>query len=527
MTAILDENLYLGIELGSTRIKCCLINGSGNSVATGVYNWNNAYENNFWTYDLNQALFGVGQCYLDLKKKVRLTYGKTITKLSGIGISAMMHGLIALDDNNRLLTPFRTWRNNHTEKVAEELSKSLNFNIPARWSVSHLYYAIKNHEPFVEDIAKITTLSSYVHEKLTNKSYIGKNDASGMFPLSQDGKYNQKFIEIVDAMFLKEECSLKIENVLPKIVSCGQPSGKLTPEGALLLDPEGDLLPGVVFCAPEGDAATGMVSTNSITPRSGNVSAGTSIFGTFVLDKTMAKAYPEIDIVVTPDGKDVAMIHCNNCTSGINQCVELVNETLKEFGIWKNENEVFETLLKNAMNYEGKFSHIACYNYLSGENITKVEDGALLLAVSPTGKLNMQNLMLAQLFASFATFSIGMDILKEEGIDFDNIYVHGGIFKTKGIGQKVFASVINKKISLNEEASEGGPWGMALLSMYNNYSNSMDLGKFLEEKIFKNNKITVEEPQDNLTNMYKEYKESFLNCLNAEKIIGKELSKKC
>jgi len=524
---ILEGDIFLGIELGSTRIKCCLIDDLGNCLETGTYQWDNRYEDGFWTYDLSQGLFGIGQCYLDLKKKIALTHGVKLKKISGIGISAMMHGLIALDGNNRLLTPFRTWRNNNTEAVAKELSELLNFNIPARWTVAHVGYAVKNHESFAEKIKKVTTLASYVHEKLTGLSCIGPNDASGMFPVSDGEHYDPEMIQKVNLFFADHGSALRIEEILPLIAACGIPMGTLTAEGALILDPEGDLLPGVRFVAPEGDAATGMVATNTIKPQSSNISAGTSIFGTFVLDKPLKQAYSEVDIVASPEGKTVAMIHCNNCTSGINATVNLVDETLRLFGIWKDPNEIYRVLFESAMDYQGDFKDLVCYNYLSGENITAVDNGAMLLASSPNATLTMPNIMMAQLFASFATFALGMDILRKEKCTVRDIFVHGGMFKTKNIAQKVFASILNQDISVNQAASEGGAWGMALLALYAKYKDRYSLADYLDQIVFQNASVAIEKPDPEIARKFQEFKHAFVACLPAERMIGKELSSPC
>jgi Sugar (pentulose and hexulose) kinases len=523
MEKLLPENLYLGIELGSTRIKCALIDEFGNNLENGVFNWENTYLDGNWTYDLNQALYGVGQCYLDLKKNILLKYGKKLTSLKTIGISAMMHGLIVEDENNRLLTPFRTWRNTYTEEVANELSSELNFNIPARWTLSHLYYAIKNKEPFIEHISKVSTLASYIHKKLTNTYCIGKDDASGVFPLENGKTYNPKYIKKVDSLFSKLGCNLKIENVLPPIIDCGLNAGALSPEGALILDPDGDLVPGIPFVAPEGDAATGMVSTNAIKVKSGNISAGTSIFGSFVLSELPKTFHREIDIVNTPDGKVVAMVHCNNCSSGLNECVSLINDTLHKFGVWKSENEIFETILNSALTYKGSLKHLVTYNYLSGENITHIQDGAMLIAHSNETSLSIDKVILSQLFSSFITLSLGLDILKNEGLEFNDIYVHGGIFKTKGVAQKVFASSIDEKIIVNSEAAEGGAWGMALLALYHHYQKDYSLEDYLMKIIFKDTKTTIEYPDTNLKKLFNQFKVTYLSCLEAEKLLGEKI----
>ena len=522
-TVLSTKKLYLGVELGSTRIKCCLINENGNTISSGIYNWENEYIDGYWTYLLDEAIYGIGQCYLDMKNKFTLAYGFNITHLDGIGVSAMMHGLIALDNANRLLTPFRTWRNNNTIECAKELSDLLHFNIPARWSISHLYYSIKNKESFVPNIAKITTLASYIHQKLCGVSTIGTNDASGILPVDENGEYNQKFIDLINQKFLEHNCSLNLHSILPSISQVGTPCGVLSPEGATILDPEGDLLPGCPLCPPEGDAATGMISTNSIATRSANISAGTSIFGSFVLDKPLTAYHPEIDVVVTPDCKTVAMIHCNNGTGGINALIKLVDETLKAFGVWKDELEIYDTLFQSAINYKGDLKHMVSYNYVSGENLTDIKYGSLMLATSPEGNLTLGSVVLMQLFSSFITFSLGVDILKREGYSFENIFAHGGIFKTKVVAQKILASVLDQPVSINEAASEGGAWGMAVLALYLEHSKQMSLEEYLKTIIFNDYHIKTEKADEHFKHIFNQYKKNFLACLPAERKLGEEL----
>lgn len=519
------EKLYLGIELGSTRIKCSLIDKFGQSVATGVSEWDNQFINNFWTYDLNDSLDLISKAYLDLKDNYEKVRGAKLKKISCIGISAMMHGLIALDKNGKLLTPFRTWRNNNTAECAEELSRLLGFNIPARWSISHLYYCIKNNEEFVHDIASIDTLASFVHSKLTKERCIGVDDASGMFPLDDKGNYNKEYLSKVNDLFASYGFNKKVEDLLPKIVPVGEVAGLLKEEGCSILDIEGHLTPGIPFCPPEGDAGTGMIATNSIKVKCGNISAGTSIFGNFVLEKALPNWYPEIDIVNTSDGNYVAMVHCNNCNSSINTTYELVRDVLNTFNVRMNTDEIFATLFNTSLSSIESLEGFTMCNYLSGENITKVDDGAMYLAWSKKSKLNLSNLVVSSVFASFVTLSLGLDILVKEGLELEDVYAHGGIFKTRGGSQKLLAAVLDRPVYVNAQASEGGAWGMALLALYVDYKNKYSLVDYLDKVIFKNSQNIVERPEMKFKKMFKDYKETFARCLEAERILGKELNR--
>ena len=518
------KKLYLGIELGSTRIKCSLIDVFGNNIANGVSEWDNKFLDNYWTYDLDESLDLIGKAYLDLKKNYELKFQEKLSNIKCIGISAMMHGLIALDKDGNLLTPFRTWRNNNTKECAEELSELLGFNVPARWSISHLYYCIKNNEEFVHEIDRIETLASYIHNRLTSSRGIGIDDASGMFPIDEDGQYHKGYLKKVNELFKQYGFNKKVEDLLPKIVEVGNEAGKLTFEGASILDFEGHLVPGIPLCPPEGDAGTGMVATNSIKVRSGNISAGTSIFGNFVLEKPLPNWYPEIDVVNTPDGSYVAMVHCNNCNSSINLCYDLVKDILNTFNVRLSADEIYSTIFNKAMNNIETLKGFTMCNYLSGENITDVSDGVMLVSWSKDSKLDLSNLVVASVFSSFVTLSIGLDILIKEGLSLDDIYVHGGIFKTRGAAQRILSSVLERRVLLNDQASEGGAWGMALLALYVDYKNEYSLGEYLDKVVFKNSSNIIETPDPKFIEMFKEYKETFIKCLEAERILGKELN---
>lgn len=519
------ENLYLGIELGSTRIKCSLIDEAGTPIARGIYGWENVLNQGFWSYDLNAAMLGIGKCYLDMKHQYETKTKRKLTTIRGIGISAMMHGFIALDKENHLLTPFRTWRNNHTEDCAKELSTILNFHIPARWSIAHLYYALKKEEDFALKIDHMETLASFVHYQLTGKRAIGVNDASGIFPLDEQANYHQEYLHTTQLLLQKYQFSKPLETVFPPIISVGEQTGRLTLQGAKILDPEGDLEPGSILCPPEGDAGTGMISTNTVRPGTANISCGTSIFGSFVLPFPLHKGYPEIDMVHTPDGHPVAMIHGNNCTSAIDACYHVVQDILKTFGVVKAPDTIYEILFKTAMQSKADFKDMVLYNYLSGENITQVKEGALLLAKKGTNLLDISSIMLSAIFSSFVTFSIGMDVLQKEKVTMKEVYAHGGIFETKGCAQEILASILKQEVSVIKEISEGGAWGMAILALYTHYKEKFSLHAFLDQIVFKNKEKNRAYPNSALTQQFQTYKENVISCLEAERIIGRELMK--
>lgn len=517
----------LGIELGSTRIKCCLVSANGQLLSSGIYEWENKFVDNFWTYDLEEAIRGVGQCYLQMKRSVFDRYGVVLTTLGSIGVSGMMHGLLPLDKNGGLLVPFRTWRNNNAEAVSQELSQYLGFNIPARWSLAHLYYSVKRREPYLSKLSSLTTIAGYVSRRLCGVNALGLNDASGMFPIDKTGSYDKAKVEKVDALFLKEGSSLRVESLLPPIAEVGTSIGTLSKEGAALLDPEGDLLPGVLMCPPEGDSATGMVATNCIRPKTGNISVGTSVFGSFVLEEPLSKWRNEIDVLTTPTNKTVAMIHCNNCTCGIDAFVTSVRDSLALFNVSVSDRVLYEKLFKSALKSDKDSGKLLFYNYLSGENITAVEHGTMLLSVSPESRANIPNMMLTQFFSAFASFVLGMRLLSQENVTIDKITVHGGLFKTPVVAQKVFASILNEPLEVNDMASEGGAWGMALLALYHRYHKQMSLSSFLDEIVFKASTRVVEEPDPGLHQRFLAFLEVYEKCLYVERALGKELNSAC
>lgn len=468
--------MYLGIELGSTRIKSVLIDAENyQPVAVGGHNWENRLENGVWTYHLSDIWQGIAASYADLKK----SYGKKITSLSGIGVSAMMHGYLPINKDGDLMTEFRTWRNTSTGEAAEILRNRFGHNIPLRWSIAHLYQAILNGESHVNDIDLITSLAGYVHLKLTGEKVLGIGDASGIFPVdSAVGNYNASMVDSFDELIADKKFKWKLTDIMPRALNAGTEAGKLTAEGAKLLDPSGDLQAGVPFCPPEGDAGTGMVATNSVAVRTGNISAGTSIFAMAVLEKPLSKVYPELDIVMTPDGKPVAMVHCNNGTSDLDGWVQVFSEIS---GI--PASRLYEKLYKSALEGDADGGGLVACNYLSGEHSTGFEEGRPLFVRLPDSKFTMANFARTMLMSSMASLKMGMGILADENVKLDRLLGHGGIFKTKGVAQKIMAGALNTPIAVMETAGEGGAWGIALLAAYMG-SSTIAFDEFLNKKVF-------------------------------------------
>lgn len=479
---------YLGIEFGSTRIKAVVCDEAGNVLAIGGFGWENSLKDGIWTYSEEEIFAGLKACYSDMAKDIKEKYGIAVTSFAGIGISAMMHGYLSFDNTDKLLVPFRTWRNTITGEAAEILTKEFNYNIPQRWSISHLYQAMLNKEEHVKDIDFFTTLAGFVHYKLTGRKVLGVGDASGMFPIDmKTGTYDENMIAKFDALAKDTALSKGLKDLLPEVLSAGENAGILTAEGAALLDESGNLKAGIPLCPPEGDAGTGMVATNSVKVRTGNISAGTSVFAMVVLEKDLSKVYPEIDLVTTPDGALVGMVHCNNCTSEINNWVKVFKEFQELMGAPVDMNELYTKLYSVALEGDADCGGLTLFNYLSGEPVTGFEEGALLLARKAEDKLSLANLMRANLYSAMAALKIGLDLmLKEEGVKVDEMYGHGGYFKTKGVGTKIAAAAINAPVSVMETASEGGAWGIALLAAYMDNKNGMSLSEYLSAKIFNN-----------------------------------------
>ncbi len=494
---IVNGKTSLGIEFGSTRIKGVLIGEDYSVIASGEYDWENKLENNIWTYHLDDIFKGLQDCYASLKQNVEKQYGVELTTIGSIGFSAMMHGYMAFDKDGELLVPFRTWRNTITQEASTKLTELFEYNIPQRWSIAHLYQAILNGEEHVSKIAYQTTLAGFIHWKLTGEKVLGVGEASGMFPIDTKTKdFNQEMIEKFNNQIADKHFPWKLQEIFPKVLVAGQDAGKLTEEGAKLLDVSGKLKAGIPLCPPEGDAGTGMMATNSIRVRTGNVSAGTSVFAMIVLENELKKVYPQIDLVTTPDGSLVGMVHCNNCTSDLNAWVNLFKEFAQKFGITVDMNQLFSTLYNAALEGEADCGGLLAYNYFSGEHITGFEEGRPLFVRKPDSNFNLANFMRTHLFTSLGALKTGLDILlKEEGVQVDKILGHGGLFKTKGVGQSILAGAINAPVAVMNTAGEGGAWGIALLAMYLRY-NQVSLDEYLSERVFKDQESTVIEPDE-------------------------------
>ena len=465
---------YLGIELGSTRIKAVLIGEDYAPVASGEHDWDNRLENGYWTYRLEDAWDGLRDAYAKLSEDFRGKFGKPLSRVDGLGISGMMHGYLAFDKDGKQLALFRTWRNTTTERAACLLTEALRFNIPQRWSVAHLYQAMLDGEPHVKDIAYLTTLAGYVHWILTGVKAVGIGEASGMFPIS-----GQDYDGTMLARF-QEMAGIDLRAILPQVLLAGDGAGTLTASGAMLLDPSGTLEAGIPMCPPEGDAGTGMVATNSVAERTGNVSAGTSVFAMVVLEKPLANLHTEIDMVTTPSGKPVAMVHCNSCTSDLDAWARLLGEAASMMGAGFTKPELYDALYNAALEGAPDGGGMLSYNYYSGEPITGLDRGLPLFVRRPDSALRLGNFMRVQLYGCIATLRLGMDILTEkEHVTLDTLWGHGGLFKTKHVGQRLMASALNVPVAVMETASEGGAWGIALLAAYAAARPNMPLEAFL------------------------------------------------
>ncbi len=482
-----NSKTFLGIELGSTRIKAVLVDEHHTPIAAGGYDWENQFIDGIWTYSMDEVWQGLQACFQNLCADVKDKYQVLQRTVGALGISGMMHGYLPLDRDGNLLAPFRTWRNTITGEAAEKLTELFQFNIPQRWSVAHLYQAILNEEPHVKDIAFLTTLAGYVHWKLTGQKVMGVGEASGMFPInSQTDDYDEKMLVQFDQLDEVKAFPWKISDILPNVLVAGDPGGVLSEEGANLLDPTGKLEPGIPLCPPEGDAGTGMVATNAIAPRTGNVSAGTSIFAMIVLEKALSKVYPEIDMVTTPAGMPVAMVHTNNGTTDLNAWVELFGEFAELLDVKIGQSRLFETLYQQALKGDADGGDLLAYNTISGEHITHLAEGRPLFLRKPNSKFSLANFMRVHLFASLGAMRIGLDILfDQEQVEIDKILGHGGFFKTEEVGQRMMAAAMKVPVSVMETAGEGGAWGMALLAAFLvQRSGSERFASYLENKVF-------------------------------------------
>ena len=510
----------LGIELGSTRIKAVLIDPTTSlTIATGGHDWENKLENGIWTYHLDDVAAGFADSYLNLKNNVLKKFGLTLTKVGAIGVSAMMHGYLAFDKQNNLLTPFRTWRNTIARDASAKLTDAFQFNIPERWSIAHLYQSVQAKDEHVKNLDFFTTLAGYIHWKLTGCKVLGVGDASGMFPIdSQINSFNEDYIKIFNDLCKKDGFDLDLSSLLPKVLVAGDDAGTLTKEGALFLDPQGDLQPGIPLCAPEGDAGTGMVATNSVGVRTGNVSAGTSIFAMIVLEKALKKLHREIDNVTTPVGSQVAMVHANNCTSDLNAWVGLFDDFAKSAGLNLSPDELFGLLYNKALKATPDCDGIVSYGYYSGEFITKLEEGRPLMLRTPNSEFNVGNLMRSNLNSSLGAIRLGMNILTdEEQVKIDKLLGHGGLFKTPVVGQTIMADALNTPVWVMETAGEGGSWGMAVLANYLiNKDNGETLPDFLDNKVFKDSKGVKITPDKEGVDGFNEYIKNYVSCLKVE-----------
>ncbi|AEC01569.1 xylulokinase [Parasphaerochaeta coccoides] len=510
----------LGIELGSTRIKAMLVDERGTPLASGGYTWENRFINGYWTYAMEDVTHGLQVCYASLKKDVKEKYGIILTSVGAIGISGMMHGYLAFDVHDNLLVPFRTWRNTTTTEASTRLSQLFGCNIPLRWSISHLYQAILDKEPHVPHIARITTLSGYVHHRLTGRKVLGVGDASGMFPIdSEAGTYNARMVDAFTALTAGYGFPWKFENIFPTVLTAGESAGFLTEDGARFLDPEGDLTAGIPFCPPEGDAGTGMTATNSVRPATGNISAGTSIFAMVVLQRPLAGFHREIDVVTTPAGVPVAMVHCNNGTGDIDGWVNLFGQMLECAGASVPKHKLYDVFYGKALEGDEDYGGLAACNYMAGEPVANVESGRPLFVRVPGARFTVENFCRVHLFSAMAPLRMGMDILmKEEKVQLERLWAHGGFFKTEKVGQKIAASALGIDVSVTQTASEGGAWGMALLASYMLKKNLGEkIEEYLDRKIFSDADVKSEAPDSELTKAFDAFMEQYPKVLEVER----------
>ena len=518
-TVIQAGKAILGIEFGSTRIKAVLIDEKNNPIAQGSHQWENKLVNGLWTYSIDDIWGGLQDCYSNLRSNVIEQYGIEIESLAAIGISAMMHGYMPFDKKQNILAPFRTWRNTNTAQAAAELSKLFVYNIPLRWSISHLYQAILNGEEHVKDIDFLTTLAGYIHWQLTGKKVLGVGDASGMIPVDPKTKtYDATMVEKFDKLIASKGFGWKLLDILPESLPAGADAGVLTEEGARKLDVSGHLKAGIPLCPPEGDAGTGMVATNAVKQRTGNVSAGTSSFSMIVLEKELSKPHEVIDMVTTPDGSLVAMVHCNNCTSDINAWVNLFKQYQELLGVPVDMKQTFRVLFETALTGDADCGGILTYNYISGEPVTGFAEGRPLVVRSANDKFNLANFMRANIYASIGVLKVGNDILlNEEKVKVDRITGHGGLFTVKGVGQRMLAAALNSPISVMETAGEGGAWGIALLAGFLvNNTKRLTLPDYLDEVVFAGNTGTEIAPTPEEVAGFNTYIENYKACLPIE-----------
>lgn len=515
--AICRGQTALGIELGSTRIKAVLIDQHHNCLAQGAFNWENQFENGLWTYHLEDVIFGLRRCYADLKRDVREKYGEELTVIGAIGISGMMHGYLPLDLNGKQLAPFLTWRNTNTTVSAQTLTKLFQFNIPLRWSIAQLYQAILNRESHVEKIDYLTTLAGYVHYLLSGERVVGVGEASGMFPIDPEVMdYDEDLVRKFDLLTNEYRYSWKLRDILPKVLLAGMDAGVLTPEGALLLDPEGHLQAGIPMAPPEGDAGTGMVATNSVAVGTGNVSAGTSIFSMVVLEKPLSRLYKDIDIVTTPNGHPVAMVHCNNGTSELDAWMQLFRQVLSVSGAKYPEDELYSRLFRESLMGAPDCDGLLLYNYVSGEPVTGFVDGRPLLVRRQSTSFSLANLMRSHIYSVLASLSVGMQILYDENVRIFRLTGHGGLFRTPGVAQHYLAAAMKSPVTVMATAGEGGPFGMAVLVAYRLWGENCSLDDYLENRVFAEVECVINAPEKSQIEGFSKYLEQYKTCLPVE-----------
>ncbi|MET0866280.1 MAG: FGGY-family carbohydrate kinase [Nakamurella sp.] len=517
---ITDGRTALGIELGSTRIKAVLIGADHEPLAVGGHTWENQFVDRLWTYSIESVWAGLQDCYASLAADVQEKYGVQLTTVGGIGVSAMMHGYLALDSAGELLTPFRTWRNTNTGPAVERLSELFEYNIPHRWSIAHLYQAVLDNEDHVGRIAHLTTLAGYVHWRLTGEQVLGIGDASGMFPIDiNTGGYDAVMAAKFDDLIAEHGQNFRLTDLLPTIRRAGEEAGTLTDDGARLLDPSGTLTSGARLCPPEGDAGTGMVATNSVAPRTGNVSAGTSIFAMVVLEHELSRVHHQLDLVTTPAGDLVAMVHCNNGASELNAWAGLFAEFAAALNIDVSDSAVFETLFRSALGGAADGGGLMAFNYLAGEPITGLDEGRPLFLRSPDSTFDLATFMRTQLFAVLATLRIGMDVLqKDEKVALDTMFAHGGLFTTKGVVQRFLAAAIDTPVSVGASASEGGAWGIAVLAAFLlRRTPEQGLADYLTNEVFAGAELAEVEPDPADVAGFDEFVQRYLRALPVQR----------
>lgn len=518
--SIKNNKTALGIEFGSTRIKAVLVDENNMPIASGSYDWENRLENGIWTYHLEDIHAGLQGSYRALAENVKEQYGEELTSVGALGVSAMMHGYMPFNKDGELLVPFRTWRNNITGQASEELMELFQYNVPQRWSIAHLYQAILNKEEHVKDIDYMTTLEAYIHWKLTGKRIQGIGDAAGMFPVDSETKdYNEEMVQKFDKLVEPYGFPWKLRDIMPQVMVAGQDAGCLTEEGARLLDPSGKLQAGIPMCPPEGDAGTGMVATNSVRQRTGNVSAGTSVFAMIVLEKELTRPYKEIDMVTTPAGDLVAMAHSNNCTSDLNAWVNVFKEFAQAMGMEVDMNQLFGTLYRKALEGDADCGGLLSYCYFSGEHMTGFEEGRPLFVRSPESSFTLANFMRTNLYTCLGAMRVGLSLLLEkEQVKIDRLLGHGGLFKTKGVGQQILADAVNAPVSVMETAGEGGAWGIALLASYLvNKEEGEALEDYLDNKVFAGNQGTTLNPDPAGVEGFNVFMERYMKGLDIER----------